>query len=201
MNYLAIDTSGAHLTIIFNYNGETYQKFIENCALNHSVTLMPKMDEIIKENKIDLTKLDFLACVVGAGSFTGIRIGVATIKAMAFALNKPVVSITSFDVLAYNKKGKNLAVIDAKHNSFYACGYNDFAVTLEPNFISKEELLRLSLEYTIISGSLIDGVDTEVVSLVDGLKFACEEKGKNPNDDVDSLVPLYVRKSQAEEGR
>ncbi len=201
MNYLAIDTSGAHLTVIIEYEGKKYMEFIQNCALNHSVTLMPVIDKLKKENDIDFNNLDFFACCVGAGSFTGIRIGVSTIKAFAFAFNKPVVSVTSFDVLAYNKKGKNLAVIDAKHGSFYVAGYVDKAVVIPPCFIDKNKLLELSNEYNLLSGTLINGLETEVVSLQEGLLLACRDKGVSSNDDIDGLVPLYVRKSQAEEGR
>ncbi len=201
MNYMAIDTSGAHLTVLFRIGDKRYERFIENCALNHSVTLMPIIDELKRQYDIDFNDLDFFACCVGAGSFTGIRIGIATIKAMAFALKKPVVSITSFDVLAYNKKGKNLAVIDAKHGCFYACGYNDYSVEIEPCFIDKERLLELSKEYNLIASQDIEGISVEKVSLVNGLIKACEEKGKKPEDNIDSLIPLYVRKSQAEENR
>ena len=201
MNYLAIDTSGSHLTVIFKIGEKYYEKFIENCALNHSVVLMPTIDEIKRENNIDLKDLDFLACCVGAGSFTGIRIGVSTIKAMAYALNKKVVSVTSFDILAYNKKGKNLAVLDAKHGSFYACAYNDNAIEIEPCFIDKEKLLELSKEYNLIASQDILGIEVEKVSLVNGLKLALEDKGKTPSEDIDSLIPQYVRKSQAEENR
>ena len=122
MNYLAIDTSGKNLTVIIKKGQEVYKVHDENCGVNHSVELMPKVEELIKKANFDLKSADFFACVVGAGSFTGIRIGVSTVKALCFAYSKPCLSVTSFDTMAYNiKSGKVLTLIDAKHNGFYAC--------------------------------------------------------------------------------
>ncbi len=201
MNYLAIDTSGKNLTVVICKNGQTFTAFDGECGVNHSVALMPQVEELCKRADFDLKDADFFACVVGAGSFTGIRIGVATVKAMCFAFNKPCLSVTSFDTLAYNVDGKVLAVIDAKHNGFYVCGYTDKKVTLEPVYVMKEKLIELNKEYKIVSATLLDGVPCEIVSVKDGLIKAIEQMQDKINTDIETLTPLYVRKSQAEEGR
>ncbi len=203
MNYLAIDTSGKNLTVIVCKNDIITSYCDKECGVNHSTSLMPKVEELITKAEFDLKMADFIACVVGAGSFTGIRIGVATVKALCFAYNKPCLSITSFDTLAYNVKGgRVLAIIDAKHNGFYACGYDDKKVVLEPCYIMREELEKIKGEYqTLVAVSEIDGFDITPVSVESGLKLATEEKKHLASDDLDSLVPLYCRKSQAEEGR
>lgn len=202
MNYLGVDTSGKNLTIIVCKKGEVFRYHDENCGVNHSVAVMPAIEKLIKEAEFDLQSADFFACVVGAGSFTGIRIGVATVKALCMAFNKPCLSVTSFDTITYNKKqGDYLAVIDAKHNSFYVCGYKDLMVTYPPKFIDKAELLSLGKEYKYLTMEKIDGIDSEVVSIADGFIQAVEYKKDQVNEDVNSLVPLYIRKSQAEEGR
>ena len=145
MNYLAIDTSGKNLTVIINKNGQIYKFFDQECGVNHSVELMPAVEKIAKQAQFDFNTADFFCAVVGAGSFTGIRIGVATVKALCFAFNKPCLSITSFDTLAYNKKdGKILALIDAKHNGFYACGYENGAVVIQPAYLMREEVEKLT---------------------------------------------------------
>ena len=99
-------------------------KFLPDCALTHSVVLMGEIENALAEAGIDKKDIDVFACAVGPGSFTGIRIGVATVKALAYALGKKVLGVTSFDSLAYNVSDgrKKLAVIDARHGNFYACG-------------------------------------------------------------------------------
>ncbi len=202
MNYLAIDTSGKNLTVIICKDGKITEYFDNECGVNHSVALMPKIEEMVTKSGFDLTKADFFSAVVGAGSFTGIRIGVATIKAMCFAFDKPCLSITSFDTLAYNEQGeKVLALIDAKHNGFYACGYDNNEVVLEPCYIDREKVNELLGEYKGVSSTKIDGLDLEIVSVSRGLINAIDKKANQISHDLESLTPLYVRKSQAEEGR
>ncbi|MBR1967848.1 MAG: tRNA (adenosine(37)-N6)-threonylcarbamoyltransferase complex dimerization subunit type 1 TsaB [Clostridia bacterium] len=202
MNYLAIDTSGKNLTVIIKKDQKIYKFFDKECGVNHSVALMPKVEELCALAEFNLSDADFFACVVGAGSFTGIRIGVATVKAMCFAFNKPCLSVTSFDTLAYNKEGgKVLALIDAKHNGFYACGYQDNKVILPPAYLMREQVESLLAEYLAVSATEISGMASETVSVEDGLIRAIELNADKISLDPEMLTPLYVRKSQAEEGR
>ncbi len=202
MNYLAIDTSGKNLTVIISKDGKTDIYFDAECGVQHSVKVMPAVEIALETAKTEIKDLDFLACVVGAGSFTGIRIGVSTVKALCFASKKPCLSITSFDTVAYNKvSGKQLAVIDAKHGSFYVAGYTDGKISYPPAFIDRAELDRLSEEYSLLSGEVIKGLETTVVSVAEGLEKAVNAKCGEVTLDLDGLTPLYIRKSQAEEGR
>lgn len=201
MKYFAIDTSGEHLTVILENDGKIYSKYIVNCGVKHSVSLLPAIEELAIKSEIDLKSIDFFACVVGAGSFTGIRIGVSTVKAFCFAYNKPCLSITSFDTIAYNKENeKVLSIIDAGHDGYYVCGYDNCKVDLAPSYILKDNLLKLENEYKFISSKEISGIKTETVDISAGLIKAIEKNAKNLID-ANDLVPLYVRKSQAEEGR
>lgn len=202
MNYLAIDTSNTSLIISVCKNGVVKTFEDKNCGVRHSQSVMVETERLLLECDLNINDCDFFACVVGAGSFTGIRIGVSTVKALAFATNKPVLSITTFDTLAYNKEsGKHLAVIDAKHESFYVCGYNGNKIEYAPSFINQDELLSLAKEYSLLSFEEIEGIKTEVVSVANGLTKAIANKLNELNNDANSLVPLYIRKSQAEEGR
>lgn len=204
MNYLAIDTSGKNLTVIICKDGEIFNYSDAECGVNHSVELMVRVEELAKKSGFDFSTADFFSAVVGAGSFTGIRIGVATVKAMCFAFNKPCLSVTSFDTLAYNTDGKVLALIDAKHNGFYACGYENNKVILEPSYLMRDKVESIINEYDkVVSSTPIDGfsVSVSVVSVFEGLKRAIELKSDQVSGDLETLSPLYVRKSQAEEGR
>ena len=177
-----------------------YEFFDKDCGTQHSVKIMLEIENMLIRAKMRLSDVDFFACTVGAGSFTGIRIGVSTIKALAFANNKPILRITSFDTLAYNKDSERvLAVIDAKHNGYYVCPYIN-GVAGKAEYVLKDRLSGFK-DYTFVSGEKIDGVNTEVVSCVKGFIQAIERKESEITKDINSLTPLYVRKSQAEEGR
>lgn len=202
MNYLAIDTSGRNLTIVICKNDKINSYFDSECGINHSIIIMQKIEELCIKYDFSLKDADFFCAVVGAGSFTGIRIGIATIKAMCFAFNKPCLSITSFDTIAYNKDGgKNLSVIDAKHNGFYVCGYQDGQIIYQPNYILKDQLTELAKSYSLLSATEISDIECEIVDIEQGLIKAINTKKDNITKDIESLNPLYVRKSQAEEGR
>ncbi len=202
MNYIAVDTSSKNLIILVCKEGEITSHFDSECGVKHSDKIMVELEGLVEETNLNLSSLDFIACVTGAGSFTGIRIGVSTVKALCFATGKPYLAITSFDTLAYNEKsGKVLSVIDAGHNGFYACGYENGKEILEPSYVMKEEVVELAKEYKILSEKQIDGVETTIVSSLSGLISAIEEKKALIDTNLDNLSPLYVRKSQAEEGR
>ena len=202
MKCLAIDTSGKHLTVAVIDGDREFVRYIEDDKVRHSENLMQTVEELLTESGLKIKDLDFLAVVVGAGSFTGIRIGISTVKALIFAEKKPFLSITSFDTIAYNdEKGKVMAVINAGHGGFYACGYTNGKISFSPRFTEKNELTSLSGEYRFLSGEKIDGLNTEVVSVKDGLLLAVKEKAGDISFDYDALSPVYLRKSQAEEGR
>lgn len=201
MKYLAIDTSGKNLTVIAKNEDITEVYFDPNCGVFHSTAVMNKIEEICIKAGLELSAVDFIACVTGAGSFTGIRIGVSTVKALCFALNKDCLPITSFDAIAYNKKAeKVLAVIDAKHDGYYVAGYDNGDLILPPTFINGATLSELKKDYKLLSFEEIKGFEVEVVSVSEGLKIAVEDNC-DKTVSVSELNPLYVRKSQAEEGR
>ncbi len=201
MKYLAIDTSGTYLTAAVNIDGKIYGGFHPDCGLQHSVTMMPEIDKALKESGYTIADLDFIAVTVGPGSFTGIRIGVSAVKAFAYAYNKKVLPLTSFDTIAYNKEGgKVLAIVDARHDNFYACGYIDKKISIKPCFIDGQKLDELSKEYAVLSFAPIEGHDCEVVDVFNGFLKAIEENADLITEDRESIVPLYVKKSQAEEG-
>lgn len=201
MRYLALDTSGKRLTILIKNQDKYFVYTDANCGVSHSVEVMPKIEQLINQANLDLKQVDFFASVTGAGSFTGIRIGVSTIKALCLAYQKKAVAVTSFDTIAYNKKDdKVLAVINAGHGGYYACGYNNGKVEIEPCYILADRLQELQKEYKILGFEDIDGFSAQVVDNVEGLKIAVDGKA-NELIDADILCPLYVRKSQAEEGR
>ena len=200
MKCLAIDTSGAHLTVAFIDGDKVNSTFIENCNLKHSVVLMPTVENLINSLGVSLNEVDVFACSVGPGSFTGIRIGVSAVKAFAYAQNKKVLSVTSFDALAYNNRsGNNLAVIDARHNNFYVQKYEGVIAVGEPTFIDGNALKELENA----GSAVITFDDSELyiknADIRKGFIDAVLDKLNLATFDIESINPLYVRKSQAEE--
>lgn len=196
MNYLVIDTSTKYLAVSANIDGDDSTK-ISPSAMQHSCLLMPFIEITLEEMKKDLSSCDFFSCVIGPGSFTGIRIGISTIKAFSLAYGKPTLPVTSFDCIAYDKKGKQLALVDAGRGNFYACGYDDeMNVIKEPCFLSTEEVEALKDEFTLTSYETLS-VETEVRNGVAGMIKAVEKKAAN--GEFGELYALYVKKSQAEE--
>lgn len=201
MNCLAVDTGSNHLTVLLTKGDKVYKSHIDNAMLKHSVTLMPEIEALLESSNTALCEIDVFCAVVGPGSFTGIRIGVSTIKALAYSQNKKVLSVTSFEVLAYNSdRAKVLSVIDARHDNFYACGFVNKKVVLEPCFINLESLVELSKEYFVVTDTdiLVD-IAYEKANVLDGFINAVTSNLDRASIDRESLVPLYVKKSQAEE--
>ena len=201
MNYLAFDTSGNYLTVAVQGKQKALREMKE-CLHSHSVTLMKEIENGLLDAGVKLEDIDVFACSVGPGSFTGIRIGVSTAKAFAYACGKKVLGVTSFESLAYNivDSAKKLTLIDARHDNFYACAFDgENNVILKPCFLSKSEIIDLYKDYLIISDTEIDGIDSVKGDLAKGFVKAVEHKLSLANEDRESLVPLYVKKSQAEE--
>ena len=200
-NFLALDTSGNHLSVIACKNGKTQAVYLPDCAMKHASSVMPAVDEALKKAELSLSECDFFAAVVGAGSFTGIRIGISTMKGFCQAFAKPSLPITSFDLAAYNsKEGKVLCLVDALHDCYYACGYENGEMIYPPAYITEEEVLALEEEgYALYACSNLPIGECAKVSLVD----PCEGLEKaalllSEAERFGELTALYVRKSSAE---
>lgn len=202
MKYLAIDTSGSYLTVIACDGKKTSVKYEENCALNHSVALMGEVENALAEVGLTAKDIDVFACSVGAGSFTGIRIGVSTVKAFAYALNKKVLGVTSFESLAYSieERVKKLTLICARHGNYYAAGFDeDNAMILPPKFLSVEQINEIKGGYLLVTDEDADNLGAVKADMVKGFKRAVEANLDKASFNDETLVPLYVKKSQAEE--
>lgn len=134
LNILVIDTSSNLCSLGIKYDNKRIFKTLDE-GKTHSETLLPLIDSVLKENNISLDDINILGVVTGPGSFTGIRIGISTIKAIAFAKDIKVVEITSTEVLARNIEEESIykiGIIDAKNEQIYAGIYtNEFKLLKE----------------------------------------------------------------------
>ena len=102
MKVLALDSSGLVASVAVVEDDNLLGEYTINYKKTHSQTLLPMLDEVAKMIELDLKTVDVIAVSAGPGSFTGLRIGSATAKGLALALDKKIVSVPTVDALAYN---------------------------------------------------------------------------------------------------
>lgn len=197
-NFLAVDTSSRYLTVCARNGEKTAVRHIPQCAMKHSVILMEEIDKALTEIDLAPSSCDFFAAVTGPGSFTGIRIGIAVAKGFAAAAQKPLVSVTSFDLIAYNVEDENfLVVIDAARSHYYTCAYGRGRQIIGvPAYLSENDVKSLGLPMYGFEDLPFENY--RKINAGDCLYKAvlsCRERADG------NMRALYVRKSQAEEAR
>ena len=192
-----------------------------NNGLTHSETLMPLIKQILESSRLTLSDIDLIAIDIGPGSFTGIRIGIATIKAFADSLNIPCIGVNSLEGLSLNEPNDGVicSLIDARRENVYCEIFENingnYIVRRKPAFENINDLLneikQITPEYniTFIGDGAIKNKDTILKILPNSLFASNNElfahnfgiigyKNYN-NEDYKSLEPLYLRKSEAEQ--
>jgi len=146
---LAIEsTSTPASASLVNENGEILGEFFIRTELKHSQTLMQMVLSLLHCTNIDIAETDVFAVSSGPGSFTGVRIGLAAVKGMALALDKPCIPVSSLDVLAeniYMEEGIFCACLDARCNQVYNALYQfrngQYRKLIEDRAVSVQSLL------------------------------------------------------------
>lgn len=122
MKILALDSSGLVASAALVENDNLIAEYTIQYKKTHSQTLLPMLEEIRDMVELDLNTVDAIAVAAGPGSFTGLRIGSATAKGLAFALDKPIVPVPTVEGLAYQMYGTDALVcpiMDARRNQVY----------------------------------------------------------------------------------
>ncbi len=148
MKMLAVDSSGLVASVALLTENTIVAEYNVNYKKTHSQTLMPMLDTIMKMVDISLEEIDYIAISEGPGSFTGLRIGSATVKGLGFALNKPIVSVPTLEGLAMNLYGVEdyiCPIMDARRNQVYTGVYcfldGKLAVVQEQAPMDMQELI------------------------------------------------------------
>ena len=208
MTILAIDTSTDYLSLAVMRGGHIIARFHRKCAMRHSSTLIPMIDGLFKKARVKPEAIDCFAISAGPGSFTGLRIGVATVKGFSYTLKKPVVAIPTLDVIAVNARrseGIICPVLDARKNKVYACLYRSDGKNIKRIskylLLSAEDLLEKTRCYDkiIFLGDalhLIGKTDNKKISwhprasVVAELAIGYIEKKKFTS--AEGLEPMYL---------
>ncbi|MEN1969467.1 tRNA (adenosine(37)-N6)-threonylcarbamoyltransferase complex dimerization subunit type 1 TsaB [Lentibacillus sp. N15] len=221
MNLLAIDTSNQVLGVALMKDDILVGEFVTNIKKNHSVRLMPAIDQLMRETDMTPDMLDKIAVAKGPGSFTGVRIGLATAKAMAWALDIPVTGVSSLEVLAYQGRFSNRLIcpfFDARRANVYAGLFQwqgnqlqtvkqeqNVAMTdwLKPLAAAQQTVLFLSPDMALYREKVVEEMG-ELAVIPDGpymianpshLALAGLQKGA---DNTHALTPNYLRLAEAE---
>ena len=220
MKILAIETSSSVCSVAILEDNSLIKEITIDDENTHSVKLMPIIDDIFKQTNLKLEDIDLFCCDKGPGSFTGIRIGIATTKAFVDALNKDAIGISSLEALAYNVKEEALiySLIDAKNKNVYAGvfkhkgeEYIQINELIADNINNILDLAKSNKENIIFVGDGAVNYKNEIIKEIGNSrildnKLKAEYIGlagfnkykKNNTNEKNSLSPLYLKKTSAE---
>lgn len=222
MKILAVDTATQSCSVAILNGGRLSCELVTLKEETHSKHLMGLIRNVLEMAGISVSDLDGMAVTIGPGSFTGLRIGVSTVKGMAHALDKPVVGISSLDALAW-QCGECAylicAILDARKGEVYAATYQYrdgvFSQTDRPKATSPVAAVERIKAPCLFIGSGAELYREEIRNMLkDRAHFAPEgqhiirassvgflslQRFQNRDTkEVASLVPQYIRKSDAE---
>ena len=222
MIVLSVDSSSLVTTVALLRDEHVLGEYVLNFKREHSVILMEKIEMLLKDCEIDIDEVDGFVVSKGPGSFTGLRIGMATIKGLSMGSNKPYVSVSSLDGLAnslINFDGIICPIMDALRDSVFTCLYKN----IDGKLTKISDYCALSLDEL---ATLLNEKGENVIFTGDGVSKNKEFLEKNINnvyfapdhlsiirasslaeigmamlkegicDDINS-APLYLKKPQA----
>lgn len=158
MKILAIDSSGMTASVAITEDDKLTAEYTVDYKKTHSQTLLPMLDEVKKMTELDLSSLDAIAVAAGPGSFTGLRIGSATAKGLAEALNKPIIEVPTLDAMAYNVFGCEDVIcpmLDARRGQVYT-GFYTF---------QREETSKTGFVFHVIREQFAEAADKVMLQL------------------------------------
>jgi tRNA threonylcarbamoyladenosine biosynthesis protein TsaB len=222
---LALDTSHMKGSVAVTREGEILCEILFDASDTHSATLMPAVDACLKGAKAVIRDIDLFAVVSGPGSFTGLRIGLSTVKAFASVRKRPVAAIPSLEVLAAAfpfARLKTLPLIDARRGEVYGALYSTDGgspeVLVPPFSVRPEGLIRLiedasESEPVIACGTGAERYRRQLESLLPSQSafagsrwsvpsasiLAALARGRTatPYGELPALEPLYIRPPDA----
>lgn len=173
MKILGIDSSGLVASVAIVEDDLLVAEYSLQYKITHSQTLLPMLEEIKNRIHLDMQTIDAIAVAAGPGSFTGLRIGAATVKGLGLALGKPIIPVPTLDGMAYNCYGTDLLVcpiMDARRNQVYTGLY-----TFEKNdgITMNKVMEQTAMGFDELAAKLNE-LGKEVIFLGDGVPVFAE---------------------------
>ncbi len=227
MKILGIDSSGMVASVAIVQDDILMAEYTMNHKKTHSETLLPMIDEIVRNSETRLEDIDAIAIASGPGSFTGLRIGAATAKGLGLSIEKPIVPVKSCEGLAFNMWGTEglvCPIMDARRNQVYTGIYRvlgNVEVVMDQTPMDIHELIERLNNLAEGVTFLGDGVDIYKDIIWKEIKVPCKMAPASMNRQrgasiatygeilfkdkkyvsADDFAPEYLRKSQAERVR
>ncbi len=219
MKTLVIDTSLTTATVAIGENEKVICCKSLNSKNKHSKTLLPLIKKMLDESKIKPKEIEHVVCGIGPGSFTGIRIGIATAKGVAYSNNTKVTYVTSLEGLALNLKGSKkiiIPIIDAKRRNVFTAMFkfdgNYLKRLMANKFMTIEKIIEIGKERdeeVIFIGDCLEmykeelygfevGKDEDNIICSSKVYGYAQKQLKNNIIKSKDLKPMYLIKSQAE---
>lgn len=224
MNILAVDTSATSASVCVAQENKIIGEFSINTALTHSQTLVPMIEQVTKNTGVSLDAIEAVAVNAGPGSFTGVRIGVAAVKGIAFARDLPCVSVSTLESMAYNMLNNDCvvcAVMDARcsqvYNAMFKVSGNVVTRLTDDRALSLSDLKQDLQNYNekivlvgdgavICSEFLENSLENVVLASMNirvqtASSVACaafEKINKGETISAEKLMPVYLRLPQAQ---
>lgn len=220
MYIFAMDTSSVTATVAVITEEKLLGEYSVSNRLTHSQTILPMADELLKNLELQIKDIDVFAVCTGPGSFTGLRIGMATVKTMAQALSKPIIGVSSLDALglSFYTADDTLVcpIVDARrdevYNALYSCNSkicNDRALNIDDLLGElRGKKVIFCGDAAILHKDKIEGALSEnwkiapqhlILPKASSAAYAALKRAEsNSFDDPCTLNPVYLRKSQAE---
>ena len=223
MLILALESSAKAASVALVRDDEVVAQYTQCCGLTHSCTLLPMVEDMLKNTGTKIKDIDLMAVAHGPGSFTGIRIGVSTLKGLAWASEKKCVGVSTLEAMAWHgalRGGLICPVMDARRSQVYNALFEivdgkprrltpDRAISLEE--LAKELVAydckplligdgaKLTADYLGKAGMECDIAPANLL-YQSGYGVAMAAQQYEPGT-ADDLLPVYLRLSQAERER
>lgn len=222
MYILGIETSTKTGSVAVISEDAVIAQYSLNIEVTHSERLMSTVDRVLTDTGMTLSQIDGYAVAIGPGSFTGLRIGLATVQGLALATNKPIAAVPTLKALAWSLPYSAYPVcplLDARkkevYAALYACDATGLRQVLPERVISLTRLAEEIQERTVFTGEGAHLFRDEIRSVFGERALfaphlsllpsaaAVAEIGldmikKNEQADLDSLAPIYIRRPEAE---
>jgi tRNA threonylcarbamoyladenosine biosynthesis protein TsaB len=222
MRVLGIETSTMIAGVGLVEDDEVLVDLKFDVKVTYSEVLMPAIDTALKLAGLEVGDLDGFAVSIGPGSFTGLRIGLSTVKGLCFATGKPLAAVPSLDALASHSlfcRHQVVPLLDAKKNELYAAIYD----TTGGEVIRKSDIWAIDVQRlagkidreTLFVGPGVGPYRKELIDLLSQKAYFITGEQSTPGgasvarmgvkkliggqtEDVSRLEPMYIRKSEAE---